>query len=464
MRTADSATVAALAALGFAVAGCDRGSGPETRGEARDETRGEARDDAAIEASPVDRPAFAMTWFEDDYASALAAARERRKPLVVLMWARWCNTCLSMHNEVLPDPGLEVVADRFVWLKIDTDRAINAPVLEKLSIEVWPTSYVLSPDGAVQARLTSAASVEQFRDFLLEGERLHLDAELKSGELDPDSPLVHAAAGDRALAQNDFAAARDAYERALELAPEAWPRRPDVLVSLLHAWMRAGDTNDCLRIARRHIRETGKSASAVRFSRHVQICGQAQPDAEARRELLLLADGWLAEISEGEHGLSSDDQSTALRTRRQIQDELGDAHAARELALRQRELLDRAAAAAMGPYAAATYSWPRAEVYAYLGEPAALLPALIELAEALPDEYDPPSRVAWLALQAGELDTARVWGERAVELAYGPRKALLLEQLAEIYDEAGDLDRKQEVLEDLAAHLASLPASQPVIR
>ncbi len=457
MQARRPATLAILAVLLFG-AGCERGRSDESKPQRADED--DASSGAEPEAPREKPPSYAMTFLEDDYPGALAAAREADKPIVVMMWARWCHSCLSMHHEVLPDPGLEVVADRFVWLKIDTDKEVNAPVLERLSIEVWPTFYVIGPDETIHARLTSAASVEQFRDFLLEGERAYGDAQLQAGELESAEPLYHARVGDRALAKNEYQAAREAYERALELAESSWVRRPDVLLSYMHATMRAGDAEDCAEVARAHIEDTGLSSSAVRFGLYTRWCGEGQVDHDARLELLELADGRLRGLLEGEHQLTADDQSNALRTRRSIQLALGHDDAARELANRQRDLLDRAAEQAIGPYAASSYSGPRAEVYAFLGETDVLLPKLIDLAEALPGEYDPPYRVAWLAYQARDLETASTWAERSLALSYGPRKGSVLELLAEIHEEAGDEEAEREILQRLVAHLDSLPEHQ----
>lgn len=456
MRPSARWTAAALLLAPAAVA-CERDDEAPAR-EAEDVE--DPTDDEAAPSAEAGGPSYPMEWHEDDYDAALAAAREREQPVVVVMWAPWCHTCLSMHNEVLTDDALEPVADRFVWLMVDTDKGVNAPVLDALSIEVWPTSYVLSPDETVQARLTSAASVEQFRDFVLEGERAHVDEALEAGDLDDDRALAEARRGDRALARDDYGAAFAAYERALENAEREWARRPDVLVSYMHAAMRAGDAHDCKFIARSQIDETGAGASAVRFSRYVLWCAESQVEDELETELLALADDRLSELLAGDHQLSSDDQSTALRTRRRIHEHLGDDDEARALAERQRALLDRAAEDAIGPRAASTYSWPRAEVYTYLGEPEALLPDLVELAESLPDQYDPPYRAAWLALRAGELDEAASWAERSRELAYGPRKSRVLELLAEIHREAGDEAAERGALEALIAHLESLPPSQ----
>ena len=83
----------------------------------------------------------------------------------------------------------------------------------------------------------------------------------------------------------------------------------------------------------------------------------------------------------------------------------------------------------------ATYNWPRAEVFVFLGRGAEILPALEASAAALPEEYDPIYRVAWVALQVGDLDRARDAAVRALGLVYGPRKERVERLVAEI-DEA----------------------------
>ena len=92
-----------------------------------------------------------------------------------------------MKHYVLVDPGLAPLADRFVWVAIDTDKPKNAAVLTKLKVEAWPTFFVVGPDDeSVQARFIGAASVKQFREFLLQGER---GVQSADGGLVPDSPL-----------------------------------------------------------------------------------------------------------------------------------------------------------------------------------------------------------------------------------------------------------------------------------
>ena len=104
-----------------------------------------------------------------------------------------------------------------------------------------------------------------------------------------------------------------------------------------------------------------------------------------------------------------------------------------------------------------TYNWPRAEVYAYLGVPLELVPALERSAKDLPQEYDPPYRLAWLFLQAAKPDDARTWAERAVELAYGPRKARAQGLLADIHAARRDVEAQRTARAAALATLEALP-------
>ena len=71
---------------------------------------------------PTSESEGALRWFQDDYAAAASCASKLDKPLLIDMWALWCHTCLSMKHFVLVDPSLAPLAERFVWLAIDTDK------------------------------------------------------------------------------------------------------------------------------------------------------------------------------------------------------------------------------------------------------------------------------------------------------------------------------------------------------
>jgi tetratricopeptide (TPR) repeat protein len=158
--------------------------------------------------------------------------------------------------------------------------------------------------------------------------------------------------------------------------------------------------------------------------------------------------------------MSADDRSEGMRILREIHVALGDTAGARKLAERQRALLDEAWAKAPTPFAAMTYAWPQAEVYAYLGEGEKLIPVLEKLEADLPNEYDPPYRLAWIYRKLGRFDEALVAANRALARAYGPRKARVQAQVADIHASRGDRASEIAARKAVVAIYEALPEGQ----
>src|SRR5690606_37323299 len=131
-----------------------------------------------------------------------------------------------------------------------------------------------------------------------------------------------------------------------------------------------------------------------------------------------------------------------------------------EVAEQLRALLDDAMDKAATPLEAMTHLWLRCEVYAWLGRPLDVVPAVEKLAEQLPKEYDPPYRLGWLYLKAGKLAEAATWTERALRLVYGPRKGRVLAQRAEIAKASGDVATEREYRLQAVKLWESLPPGQ----
>ena len=400
-----------------------------------------------------------IKWVEDDFAGALAAAKKAGLPLVVDMWAPWCHTCLSMKATVLKDPGLAVHADRFVWVALDTDKAVNAAALEKLPVSAWPTFFVLAPDESIAGRFLGSASVKQFRDFLTEGERA---ARAGDDSLAKDSAGWHLREGDRQAAAGAMDKAAASYAAALAAAPADWPRRADVLVSQISALYKAGDKKACAALGKEKIADTlaAKSASTADFAYYATSCSDSleKKDAEALRQLAVKSIEMI--LAEQSAGLSADDRSDALRIVREQFVALGEPDKAKATALRQKKVLDEAAAAAANPFFAMTYNWPRSEVYVYLGKADELVPALVKSQADLPKEYDPPYRLAWVYSKLEKTDQALAEIAKAEKLAYGPRKGRVLTLKADLIANKGDAAATLAARKAVLAHYEGLPAGQ----
>ena len=400
-----------------------------------------------------------LAWFKDDYAAALACARASDRPIFLDLWAPWCHTCISMKTTVMLDPSLAPLAERFVWLAVNTDKDESEKVVDRFPPKVWPTFYVIAPaDESVQARFLGAASIGQLRALLVQGEKGFLDA--KGDALGPDSPLFHVRAGDRSSVKGDLPAAAAAYRKALAMTPPDWPRRPDVLVSLARILDEQKDSEGCIELSKAELANTGRSASATDFVYRLGTCTRGRKGGPPLA-LLLSATARLKKLIDDESApLSVDDRSDAMLNLRRALLIARNEEGATALAERQRAMLDEAAEKAPSPWAAMTYNWPRVEVYAFLGKGAELVPDMEQSIRDLPLEYDPPYRLAWLYLKMGEPDKALPHAEKAFSMVTGARKGWVHSLVADIHEARGDKQTARQIREDVIAFYEGLSPGQ----
>jgi thioredoxin-like negative regulator of GroEL len=402
------------------------------------------------------KPHGAMRWFEDDYASALACAKATNKPIVLDLWAPWCHTCLSMQSEVFTDKSFEAEASKFVFVALDTDRDVNAAAVAKYPPSAWPTFYVIGSDEQVLSRFIGAASVAQFHAFLDTGSR--------AAQGGVEGAAAHLLAADRHMAAKQYADAERELVAALTDAPANWPRKPDALVTLIVALRKQNKHAECLDLAEKSFADTGNTASASDFLAGAMECAkeiEKTSDLErAKKARERAVARWQALLDDPKAPLTVDDRSDAMMNQRETLAALGKKDEAKQLAEKQRTLLDVAASKAKTPLVAMTYNWPRAEVYAYLGRPLDLAPALEKLAADLPKEYDPRVRLGWIYLKGDKLAEAAKWTDRALALVYGPRKTRVLALRAEIAAKAGDAAGQKKYLGDIVKTLEALPPTQ----
>ena len=410
------------------------------------------KDKGAPEACKGAKQEGPLAWFEDNYDAALACAKQKKQPLVVDLWAPWCHTCLSMQSTVFHDAAMKPMADRFVFAAIDTDRETNAKVVAKLPLSAWPTFYVVSPDdGSVLARFAGGASVTQFVAFLEAG---------AAARTAVDGAAKHLLAAERALAAKDLATAETELVAALAAAPPTWVRRPDALVSLIHTKRKRKDIAGCFALGEASLDETGNTASATDFAGIALGCADDRFKDEPTKVPLFrerVIDRLHALLADPSSPLSYDDRSDAMSYLREVLTTVGRKPEAITLGEKQRMLLEEAIAKAPNATAASTYNYQLADVFISLGRPLEAVPALEKSAKALPGEYDPAARLGWVYLEAGKLDDAARWTDKALGLVYGPRKARVLAQRATIEKKRGDVTAEKKYRTEIVALWTTMP-------
>ncbi len=69
-----------------------------------------------------------------------------------------------MRAFVFTNKALTADAGRYVWLSLNTEKAVNAPFLKRHPIPALPSYLVLDPDDeSVALRWVGGASVAQFK-------------------------------------------------------------------------------------------------------------------------------------------------------------------------------------------------------------------------------------------------------------------------------------------------------------
>jgi hypothetical protein len=129
-----------------------------------------------------------------------------------------------MRAYVFPDASLRPYASQLVWLSLDTERAGNAPVVEKLAVHVLPTMFVV--DSASEATLAEWAGSRTAAELAkLLAETL--------GAAAPDEAGAALRRARRAEGEARDQEAIDQYRAALAAAPAGWAARDETLDALV---------------------------------------------------------------------------------------------------------------------------------------------------------------------------------------------------------------------------------------
>jgi tetratricopeptide (TPR) repeat protein len=122
--------------------------------------------------------------------------------------------------------------------------------------------------------------------------------------------------------------------------------------------------------------------------------------------------------------------------------------------------LEAEAFRAGNPEARAVFDSHRLSTYLALNEPARAIPMLEASERDLPDDYNPPARLAVAFNAMKRYDEALAASDRALARAYGPRKIGILRTRADIYAAMGNPGAARETLEETVRYAESLPAGQ----
>lgn len=359
-----------------------------------------------------------------------------------------------MRAFVLTDRSLARHAGRFVWLEINTEDARTAAFQRRYRVSVWPTFFVL--DAAAERatlRWIGGLTLPQMHTLLDEFSRPA-----------PASPALLAAL---MRADSLFGAAADsaaipAYDAVLKAAPPDWPGYSRTIESQMYALSRTGGNERGVALAREALPRLGRSVSALNVASSGLECALALPDSDATRRAAepQLEEETLSLVTDTSFVAAADDRSggwiSLLDAREAVQDSVGRLRVAGEWSA----FLDGQAARAKTPEQRMVFDSHRLSAYLALGQPERAVPMLARSERDAPKDYNPPARLAIAFKEMQRWDEALAASDRAMALAYGPRKMLLFTTRADIFKGRGDRGSERRTIEDAIAFGEALPEGQ----
>jgi len=363
-----------------------------------------------------------------------------------------------MREFVFPDASLTSRAGQFVWLAINIEDEKNAPFLVKFPGEAVPTFAVVDPkDESVALRLVGSMTVPQLHAFL-DNARTAVAGGAGNGR-EADDALR---AADQHYGARRYTEAAEAYRRALGQAPADWPPYGRAVEALLFSYQQTEAHDRCVELAKSALPRLAGTPSELTAATYGLDCaldlkddapGKAQRVADLEAELRRM-------VADPKAAGAADDVSGAfgslLAARRAAKDEGG----ARRTAEQWAAYLEAAAARATTPSQRSVFDSHRLTVYLELGQPERAIPMLEASERDLPQDYNPPARLAAAYQAMKEWDKALAAADRALLRIYGPRKLRVLDIKAEVLKSKGDLVGARRTLEEAVAFADALPPGQ----
>jgi len=358
-----------------------------------------------------------------------------------------------MKAYVYTDASFERYAGRFVWLSINTEDATNAAFLERYPIPALPTLLVLDAKrDVVSLRYVGGATAPQLRKLLEEAEESYRNRARSTA----DAALGKA---DRLASDGKHADAARAYEEAIAAAPRSWKKLGRASESLIFSLSMSGANEVCAMRALALYPRVRGTLSAANVSSTGLSCAVALDAAHAKRHSLLekLERATRQTFDDRKIVLSDDDRSGLYLALIDARDAAGDDEGVVRLKHEWSAFLESAAARAKTPEQRSVYDSHRISAYLELGTPEKAIPMLEESQRDFPEDYNPPARLALAYKALKDYDRALAASDRALALAYGPRKLNIYSVRSDIYKEKGDPEEAKRTLRQAIEFAKTLP-------
>jgi tetratricopeptide (TPR) repeat protein/thiol-disulfide isomerase/thioredoxin len=409
-----------------------------------------------VSSAPHSVTKSTLPWIEDDYAAAIARGRAEHRPVFVEVWAPWCHTCRSMKAYVFTDASLQRHAKDVVWLDIDSENPRNAAFRKKYPCEVLPSMFVIDPvREQATLRWIGGATVAQLHTLL---------DDVHAGGGTPPALLAQVTFADSTFGTGNNASATKAYEAVLAAAPADWRGRERIVESLMYAYSRTHQDKEAVALARQRVPEFGRTLSAMNVASlgldAAVALADSVPTPEQAAVIRELVSAGTALVRDTSFVAAADDRSGEFISLLGAADAFHDDAAHKAVASEWATYLEGQAARARTPDQRAVFDPHRFSAYLELGQPERAIPMLMASERDMPDDYNPPARLANTYKALKRWDDALAASDRAMSKSYGPRRLLIYQSRADIYEGKGDKATARRTIEEAIAYAEALPESQ----
>ncbi|HYU25338.1 MAG TPA: tetratricopeptide repeat protein [Thermoanaerobaculia bacterium] len=357
-----------------------------------------------------------------------------------------------MRAFVFTDKALERYAGRFVWLSVDTENSKNADFLKKYPINVWPTLLVIDPSKErIALRYAGGATVGQLSKLL--------DQALSKTKSPSDDALARA---DVLAGEGKNEEAAKEYDLAIVNAPKGWRPFGRAAEGLIMALTMKQQNERCATRADELYPRLRGTLSGANVAAYGLGCASSLPAENAKRGALLesLEKATRASLDDPKIDMSGDDRSGLYESIVDALKAQKNEEGAKKAAEQWAAFLEGQAAKAKTAEQRAVYDSHRMTAYMELGTLEKAVPMLEQSERDLPRDYNPPARLGTLYRMMKKYDQSLAAYDRALKLAYGPRKIGILRGRADTLAAKGDKEAARQTLRDAIAYAKSLPAGQ----
>ncbi len=363
-----------------------------------------------------------------------------------------------MKANVFTDASFGADAGRFVWLSVNTERAVTAGFVKQFPFPAWPTFFVIDPrDQHVVLRWIGGMSIAQTHALLDEGAAIYHRPPASLTALDRTLRLA-----DSLYAAGDNAGAGTAYLAALDQAPENWPTYRRTVESASFALSSADSVEAALRLVSRGLPHVMGTASELSLASTGLSMALELPKDDPRRAGLVAQyeKQTAALVAHPPADCSGDDIAGYYSALVDARDQAGDSLGVQKRLAEWAAFMETAIAAAPSPDARTVFDGNLVEVFHQLGTPEKAVPYLLANERDLPNDYNPAARLGMAYLYMKDFDKALAANDRAMTKVYGPRKLRVYTIRTDILVAKGDSAAAQATLGEAIAFAKALPDGQ----